>query len=412
MMILYFSIFAFSVMFSAFFSSAETSLLSLNEIKLNLRARKKDKKAQLLVNILGNPETFFSTILIGNNFVNIMAASISTAIFTQILDMNEQVELLISSVVTTTIILLFSEILPKSYAFRYSEKIAYTFAYPIQFFTYLFYPFVKVTSGLSNLIFKTSPDTLEHKELTIEEVKHFLHSQRRLFHYNPESLRMLNEIIDTADKDIKSIMTPRLNIIALNEGFTLDQMKEVILNKKITKIPVFKDNLDHITGIIHTDDVLFQLLGGDSQQLDIEKIVRKPIFLSEYSSINYAFRQFKKHGLTIAVILDEYGSTIGIVTLNDIFKEILGEIRSGRRPIREVKKNVYIVKGSTPVEEVKHTIHVDFPEKVDYTTISGLFIYHYGKLPRENNFIHLKNVRMTVRRMGRRKIEELLLVVE
>ena len=181
MLLLYVSIFILLVFFSAFFSSAETALLSLNKIKLHFSLKKKNKKAQLLEKIMEKPEAFFSTILIGNNFVNIGAASISTVLFTRLLISNEQLILLVSTLVTTIIILLFAEIIPKSYAFRHNEKMSYLYAYPLKFFTYLFYPFARITTFFSHLFFKQDSAPAREKDLTTEEIKHFLTSQSQLF---------------------------------------------------------------------------------------------------------------------------------------------------------------------------------------------------------------------------------------
>jgi CBS domain containing-hemolysin-like protein len=416
MLLLYALIFILLVFFSAFFSSAETALLSLNKIKLHLSAKKKNKKARMLEKILEKPESFFSTILIGNNFVNIGAASISTVLFTRFLVSNEQLILLTSTLVTTIIILLFAEIIPKSYAFRHNEKMSYLYVYPLKFFAYLFYPMAKVTTFISNLFFKKDNAPPGEKELTLEEIKHFLTSQSKLFRYNPEALRMVKEIIDIAEKDIKSIMNPRLNIIALEENAGIDELKKIILGKQITKIPIYADNLDNITGIIHTDDVLYTLLempaAIDINRLDLKKLTRPPIFISEYSSLNYAWKQFKKHKQNMAVIIDEYGSTIGILTLNDIFKEILGELEIQQPSIRKTGKNTYLVNGNTSVDEVNEQLHLHLPDKPDYTTMSGLFIYHFGKFPKEENKIKIEDTLLVVKRMGKRKIEEIRLVCE
>jgi putative hemolysin len=411
MVLFYIIIFVVLVFFSAFFSSAETSLLALNKIKLGHKTKKKDKKAMLLSRILQKPEEFFSTILIGNNFVNIAAASISTMVFTHLLDAHEEVILLVSTVATTIIILLFAEIVPKSYAFRYSERMSYIYAYPLKFFGYLFYPFVKATSLFSSLVLKEEQPEAGEKELTMEEIKHFLSSHMKTFKYNPEALRMLNEIIDIAKKDIKSIMTPRLNVIAIKESASFQELKKIILGKKLSKIPVYRDNLDNITGIIHVGDILSALLGDQREEsIAPAKIARRPIFLSEYSPLNFALKEFKKHRLYMAVIVDEYGSTIGILTLNDIFREIMGEIERGRMAITKTGTQSYIVKGDTPVDEVNEKLHLDLPEKNDYTTMSGLFVYHFGKMPGENNMITINDVRLIVKQMGRRKIEEIRMI--
>jgi putative hemolysin len=416
MFLLYIIVFFLLVLFSAFFSSAETSLLSLNKIKLHLRAKKKNRKALLLTRILEKPEEFFSTVLIGNNFVNIGAASISTLLFTRLIVSNEELILLTSTVVTTIIILLFAEILPKSYAFRYSEKISYIYAYPIKFFTYFFYPMVRITTFISNLFFKKEEPHTAEKELTLEEIKHFLTSQIKLFGYNTDSLRMVKEIIDIAGKDMKGLMTTRLNIVGIEEGADMGELKKIILEKKITKIPVYKENLDNITGIIHANGVLSALMampaGMDIHGLDLKKIARPPIFLSEYSSLNYALKQLKENRSNIAIIIDEYGSTIGLLTLNDIFKEILGEIKVQPFALRKTGKNTYLINGNIPVDEVNEQVHVHLPEKPDYTTISGLFIYHFGKYPKEESKIKIGDAHLVVKRMGKHKIEEIRLICE
>lgn len=415
-MLLNILIFILLIFGSAFFSSAEISIMTLNRIKLQLQAKKKNKKALLLSKLLEKPEEFFSTILIGNNFVNIGAASISTVLFTRLLVSNEQLILLVSTLATTVIILFFGEILPKSYAFRYSEKISYFYVNPIKFFTYLFYPIVKFTTAVTNLFFKGARIQPEEKELSLEEVKHFLTSQTGLFRYNPGALRMLKEVLDIGEKDIKSIMVPRLHIIALEENAGLNDLKKILQREKITKIPVYKDNLDNITGIIHTDDIFSALInqtpGTAFTPPDLKKLIRLPIFISEYSSINYTLEQFKKFEMNMAVIVDEYGTTLGILTLTDIFREILGEIKLGESPIKKLGKNHYLINGSTPVEEVNEHLHLHLPENPYYTTMSGLFIYYFGKYPHEHNKIKIRDTHLAVSLMGKCKIEEIHLYNE
>jgi len=291
---IYILIFIVLIIFSAFFSSAETSLLSLNKIKLAHRVKKKKKKAILISKILKTPDEFFSTILIGNNLVNIAAASIVTILFSKYLTLNDNLIFLFSTLCTTIVILLFAEIIPKTYAFRYSEKLSYLYAYPIKFFKFLFFPFVKAISIFSNLFFKKKIRQRDMKEFSPEEIKHFLESEIQLFKYIPETLKIMHEIIDFAQKDIKSVMTPRPNIIALDEKSNKEKLRKIILEKKISKIPLYKDSLSNITGIIHTDHILSKLLTDEFKNLNLQEISVKPVFVSEYSSLNYVFKELKK----------------------------------------------------------------------------------------------------------------------
>ena len=404
-------LFVLLVMFSAFFSSAETSLLTLSRIKLTHRAKKKDKKAMLLARLLEKPEEFLSSILIGNNLVNVAAATVATYLLTRFFRGSEGKLLLISTLLTTLILLIFGEITPKSYGYRHAEKMSFLYARPLRFFSLLFYPVVKGLSLLLNFFFrKQEGKNWAKKELSLEEIKHFLSMETQLFKHNPETLRMLTEIIDISQKDIKAIMTPRVSIVALKEGSGSKELKKVILEKNFSKIPIYKGKLDNITGVIDSHLLLTAMLSEDFEQLELKKVAAKPIFVSEYSSLNYILNEFKKHKLNLAVVLDEYSSTIGIITLSDILRGILGDIEIGSKNIKKLGNNVFQLKGSTPVAEINSRLELDLPENKDYTTVSGLFIYEYGKLPQENARVKVKNYLMLAKKMGKRKIEEIILI--
>lgn len=404
-------LFSLLILFSAFFSSAETSLLTVSRIKLTHRAKKKDKKAMLLVRILEKPEEFLSTILIGNNLVNVAAATIATYLFTRFFQGSEGPLLVASTLLTTLILLIFGEITPKSYGYRHAEKLSYLYVYLIRFFNLLFYPVVKGLALLPNIFFKRQKTkTWAKKELSLEEIKHFLSMETQLFKHNPETLKMLNEIIDISQKDLKAIMTPRVSIVAIKESGGTRELKKIILEKNFSKIPVYRGKLDNITGIIDSHLLLTAMLKEDFTQLELKNIAARPIFVSEYSSFNYILNEFKKHKLNLAVVLDEYGSAIGIITLSDILRGILGDLDIGGKNIHKLNDHVFQIKGSTPVEEINSRLELELPEKKDYTTISGLFIYLYGKMPQENARVKLKNHLLVAKKMGKRKIEEIILI--
>ncbi len=406
-----FLLFLLLILASAFFSSAETSVLSLSRIKLTHRAKKKDKTAMLLARMLEKPEEFLSTILIGNNLVNVAAASVATYLLTRFFRGSEGTLLLLSTLTTTLILLIFGEITPKSYGYRHAERLAFLYARPIRFIAFLFSPLAKGLALLPKLIFrKQGAKVWSRKELSLEEIKHFLSMETQLFQHNPETLKMLTEIIDISQKDIKAIMTPRVAIVALKESSGLKELKKIILEKNISKIPVYKGKLDNITGVIDSHLLLAAMLQEDFDKLDLKKIASKPIFVSEYSSLNTILNEFKKHKLNLAVVLDEYGSTIGIITLSDILRGILGDYELSGRNIKKLGNNVFQLMGSTPVAEINSRLELDLPEKKDYTTVSGLFIFEYGRMPQENARIQVKNCLLVAKKMGRRKIEEIVLI--
>lgn len=407
MQILYYIIFLILLILSAFFSSAETAVLSLNKIKLNLNAKKNNPKAIMLKNILKKPEEFLATILIGNNFVNIGAASISTVLFNHILPFKEELSLLISTFTTTMVVLLFSEILPKSFAFQHSEKLSYAYIYPIRFVRFLFYPLARLTSSLSHFLFRGRSGADVKKSLSTEEIKHFLASE--LYSYSPETLRMLNEIIDIAEKDIKSIMTPRMNVMAVEESEGMNGLMKMIREKRISKIPICRDNLDNITGVVYTDQLLPTILERDIKTLNLREISAKPLFISEYSTLHYTLREMKMQKQRMAVIVDEYSSTLGVMTLNDIFREILGDIEIGHSPVWKMGENRYAVSGGLTVEEINYKLNLNLPARKEYTTMAGFFNYHFGGMPREGSSVRLEKIHLKVARMQRRRIDKLLL---
>lgn len=397
---------------SAFFSSAETSVLTLSRAKLAHRARKKDKPALLLARLLEKPEEFLSTLLIGNNLANVAAASVSAYLLTRFLRGNQGTLLAVSSLLTTLILLVFGEITPKSYAYRHAEKLSFLYARPIRFFAFLFSPLVKGLALLPKIFFRRQgAKAWGRRELSLEEIKQFLAMETQLFQNNPETLKMLNEIIDISQKDIKAIMTPRVAVVALKEGAGPEELKRLILEKGFSKIPLYRSRLDNVTGVIDSHQLLAAMLRDDFAGLELKKIASKPIFVSEYSSLNTILKEFRRHRLNLAVVLDEYGSTIGIITLSDILRGILGDLEMGVRGIKRLGGRVFLIKGGIPVEEVNAELELELPERKDYTTLSGLFIYEYGRLPQENARVQVKNALLVAKKMGRRKIEEVVVIV-
>jgi len=411
MIVIYGTIFIILIFLSAFFSSSETSILSINRIRLKHSANKKNKRAIIITDILKNTDSFFSMILFGNNLVNIAAASISTMLTVKIFNFDDELTLIISTAFTTTVILFFAEIIPKTYAFRYSEKMAYTYAFPIKLLLFLLSPFVLIITKISNLFIPKNKGTDTRNKLTIEEIKYFLKTEIELFKYNPDVLKMVNEIIDITGKDIRAVMTPRPEIIAIEEHTYYEDLKKILLQKRFSKIPVYRENLDNITGILISKNIIGDLLDKDLKSVNLNDIIIKPVFVTEYSSINYVLDEFRKKKINIAIVLDEYGSTIGLLTINDIFKEILGEFDFKKKSIRSISTNTYIIDGSATVEELNRKCELDLNESKDYTTVSGLFIYEFGRLPKKNDAIRINNYLFKVEMMGENKIEELRLVI-
>jgi putative hemolysin len=200
-------------------------------------------------------------------------------------------------------------------------------------------------------------------------------------------------------------------MVALEEEAGLEELRRTILEKHVSDVPLYKGDLDNITGILHTENILNGLLRHGTDEIDLCKMASDPIFVSEFSSLNYVLREFKRRGMNMAIIIDEYGTTLGHVTINDIFSEIFEELELQRPQVKQLGRNRYLIEGQTPVEEVNARLNIHLPERKDYATLSGLFVYHFGKFPESGASITVGDSRLEVKRMGERKIEEILLIL-
>ncbi len=405
---LYSIVLIFLIILSAFFSSAETSLLSLNKNKLKHSKNKKDKRADILLKILEEPDYFFSTILIGNNLVNIAAASLFTILISRYIVGDEELLMFYSTFITTILILVFAEIIPKSYAIRESEKLAYIYAWPLRFFMIIFYLPSKMFAVLSYFLFSKNKSSKE-KGLNRDEFKLLLESEAKFLKYKPDTLKMIHEIIDIAGKDAKSVMTPRIKMFAINVSLEHEDLKQKLLNNNYSKIPIYEGNLDNIVGIFEINSLVKKVLLSDLKKIDIESLAIKPFFVSEYSSLDYIMQEFKSRKVNIAIVLDEYASVAGVVTVNDIFRELMGGLEIKSTGIKKIKQNTWILKGDSNVFDVNNHLNISLPLSKEYSSVGGLFIYTHGSLPVKGDKLSIGNYSLTVSATDKKSVKELKL---
>jgi len=406
---------------SAFFSSAETALLSLSRMRLSFLVRQGNPRARVVRQILEKPDSFFSTVLIGNNLVNIAAATLSTVLVAHWIK-DPDLVVVVSTLGTTLLVLVFSEMLPKSYAFRNSERLSLAYAYPLRWLKWLLHPLGWFFSRLVALLFPPNDSAgtrdrgadsgRNHRNRAdgLDELRHFLESEVALFRYHPHSLRMIQEILGLLEKDARSIMTPRPRLVALPVDATLEDLREVMTSRKHSRIPLFEEGLDHIVGVIEARRLARALLSRQWEGLNLKALAVEPLFVSEFSPLNYVLREMKRRKTEMAIVLDEYGATSGLLTLSDVLGEVLGEWTVAHGEIRRIGGQTYRIRGDVAVDEVARHLQVPLPTRSDYTTMSGLFIYHYGRFPKTGTRLELAGgVRLTVLKMGERSIHALRL---
>lgn len=408
---LYLLVYLGLVLLSALFSSAETALISLDQLRLKHQASMKDRRAQRLLALLSKPETLISTLLIGNNLVNVAVASLTTVLSSRFLSGDSQWVILISTGITTVVLLTFGEIIPKSLGFRHRDTLARYYAAPVRIFHFMIYPVVSVFSFLSRFFMGKSAQP-GGRRLSLRELKHLMASEVEMFSDEPETLRMVNEIIDLAERDVKSVMTSRIDMVSISQSEGLMGLSRIIAEKRFHTIPIFSDNGEQVLGIVSAKNLVTPLLSGKLDNLTLTDVMEPPLLVSEFSSLRYVLDQFRRHRAHFALVVDEYGETQGIVTQSDIFQNILGYLDEVASPVQRVSKRVYRVLGNLAVDEARTLLPLDIEDKKDYATVAGFFIYHYGKMPKQGARLRHNGVVWMVEKLDGLRIEKLKVILE
>ena len=401
------------ILLSAFFSSSETSFIALNPYKLDYLEKKGSRRARLVKSMLERVDNLLATILIGNTLVNVAAASIATFIFVSLIP-NKNHAVLVATLMTTFLILIFAEITPKTYAAYNPIKLSFLFVQPIRFFILIFYPFVKAFTFISRLIFPSSQKKEKGlgRSLSTEEIKVLLTMGIK----GMSSFRknMISGVLDIGSRPIREIMVPRPQVKAIEIKSSIQQILDTILSAGFSRFPVYKGRLDNIEGLIHVKDVIPYLV--DNNELNINKIIRKPFFVPEPASLENVLLQMQETANHLVFVVDEFGNMEGIVTLEDIIEEIVGEIQDEYDPKEEwfsqVEENVYVVKGRASIKDVNQRLLFELPEKREYATLAGFFLYEFGKIPQEGEVLSYEGYRFVVEKMSKRHINLLRIIIE
>ena len=401
------------ILLSAFFSSSETSFIAVNPYKLDYLEKKGSRRARLVKSMLERVDNLLATILIGNTLVNVAAASIATFIFVSLIP-NKNHAVLVATLMTTFLILIFAEITPKTYAAYNPIKLSFLFVQPIRFFILIFYPFVKAFTFISRLIFPSSQKKEKGlgRSLSTEEIKVLLTMGIK----GMSSFRknMISGVLDIGSRPIREIMVPRPQVKAIEIKSSIQQILDTILSAGFSRFPVYKGRLDNIEGLIHVKDIIPYLI--DNKELNINKIIRKPFFVPEPASLENVLLQMQEAANHLVFVVDEFGNMEGIVTLEDIIEEIVGEIQDEYDPKEEwfsqIEENVYVVKGRASIKDVNQRLLFELPEKREYTTLAGFFLFEFGKIPQEGEVLSYEGYRFVVEKMSKRHINLLRIIIE
>ena len=396
---------------SAYFSATETAFTTMNRIRLKTLAEKGNKRATLALRLEENYDRLLTTILIGNNIVNILSASLATLVFVDLLQ-NESLGTTISTVVLTLLVLIFGEISPKTLAKKHPEGFAMFSAPIIYGISIVFTPFTflfKKWQDLLSRIFKKNED--EEVGITEEELISIIEEAEEDGDIDKEESSLIKSAIEFNDLEVGDIFTPRIDITAVPADATKEEITTVFNESGYSRIPVYEDDLDNITGILYYKD-FFTLVKG--KKTSVAEIVKPVIYVTKNQKINDLLKELQNKQLHLAVVTDEFGSTAGIVTLEDILEEIVGEIWDEHdervEELREVGEKEFIVSGKASLTKFFDTLDIAYEEDPDILTVNGWAMSILGRIPEVGDRFEAEGLLVEVLEMDARRIENLRIV--
>jgi CBS domain containing-hemolysin-like protein len=400
------------IFLSSFFSSSETALFSISKIKALHIAKDGSKTGQLILNMKQDSQTLLTTILIGNNLVNIGASAIATSIAISYLKSNA---VGIATGTMTLLILIFGEVFPKTFANHNNILVARIVIYPLLWLSKLFFPLVYLLNFIPKL--HGSSDT-SHETVTEDELMTMVEVVEEDGEIKEEEKEFITNIFEFDDTSCSEIMTPRADMFVIDVSQDMDIGE--IIQTGYSRIPVIEDTIDNIIGILHVKDLFssFQkACESDSDvPLEVKKIMKKPYFIPESQKLDSLLQDFKQKKNHIAVVVDEHGGISGIVTLEDVIEEIIGEIvdETDRMvpDIVRLKGNHWLVSGKIDIDDLNKKIEVEIPESNTYDTFSGFFLEQIGRIPKSGDSIMIDHWMATVKDMDGNRIQSFILKKE
>lgn len=402
--ILLFSLLALSALFSA----SETALTSLNKIRVQQMTDEKVKGIDRVNKLLADPNKLLSSILIGNNLVNIGASSLMTSLAIELFG-NRGVG--IATGIMTLLILIFSEITPKSLAAQNAEKLSLQLSGFVYLNMLLVTPVSIILSQITGRLIQLLGGEVdeERKYITHEELQTIVNVSHREGILEGEEKDMIQSIFDFRNAHASDVMIPRADMVAIDINLPQAEIIEIISGKKYSRIPVYEDSVDQIIGILHLKDLLL-LEKDQAKEIDFRKYLRPPHFTYNYKPIKDLFQKMKSERIPMAIVVDEYGGTEGIVTLEDLVEQIVGDIEdeydSFIRSFKKIKDNEYVLNGNTEIEEVNELMGTDL-ESDEFDTIAGFVLGIIGRFPNEFEKIHYQDLIFTVEKFDKNRIEKI-----
>lgn len=403
----YIVIIAISLVLSFFFSGTETAFVSMNKVRVELWRRRKDRVATVIHKFLEKPETFLYTTLIGNNIVNVAFASFATIYFNEYLHIHPE----ISWLIIVSVAVLFGEIIPKTLFRSLADWVIRKVAYPLQLFYYFLFPISVVVNRIAEKILSLfgSAKGEVRQFYSEKDIEILLREGRDVVQRTaPEEGGYLSGILSLRELWVREAMVPRADIIAIPKSASIRELTRVFEDSGHTKLPVYDHSLDEIVGVVFLKDLF---LGYKR----IGKMLRPVMFVPETKRCSELLSEFKKNNTTIAIVIDEYGGTAGLITTEDLVEVLFGEIEDEYDEqevmVRKIDEKTYRVNARIEIEKLNELLNLQLPEEEDYETLAGFLLTRLGHIPRREETVEYRHIKMTVTSATRRKIKWVKLVL-
>jgi len=404
----YIIIFIFLLILSAFFSGTETAYF-------HIRKHRKETPEKIK-SVLDSPQRLLVSLLTGNTIVNVSIASLAayiTAGFADDYTWSKSTLILMEVLVVSVVVLIFGEILPKMIAIKYSKEYALKMYTPLKIMMFILSPIAQGFNAITNVVIKIIPFRKEKIFDSEEELKILAELGEEEGTLQEEESDMIQSIFDFKEKTVGEIITPRVDIVSLKSDESIDKAMDIIGERQFSKIPIYIDTIDNIKGILYAKDIIPYLMGS-RPNVNLQSLARQPFFVPETKPIDDLMEEFKLRKTSIAIVVDEWGGTEGLVTLEDVVEEVMGEIRD---PYDQEESNVlkqsdgsFIVEGSITIYDLEEETDIEFPEDRDYDTLGGFILDILTDIPQTGEQVEFNDMVFTVQtvennRIGKIKIQ-------
>ena len=400
---------------SAFFSSAEAAFISLPKLRIRFLVESGVKRAERLAKLAEKPERFLAIVLLGNNLVNIAAATIGTIITVRVFGLPWGP--IIATIGVTALVLIFGEVIPKTFAVHHSQRLSIMYANPLRITELVFYPFILALERIGLSLTRVVAVSEEENKLISEgEIRSAINVGESEGVVEEEEAKILHQVLEFTDRPVGKIMVPRTEIAWVEQGTKIGDFLNLYTQQHYSRFPVYKDNTDNVIGILNAKDVLLKLTDGpQSRNTYIDDLVRPAYFAPESKHLGELLAEMRDGGHHAAIIVDEFGGIAGMVTLGQLTEEIVGDIHDEltdqERDFVVTGDSTFQLDGGFRVEEANEELKLNLPTG-DYETVAGFILSHLGRIPKQGEHFKYQNLKFVVTEMRGMKIEKVMVTKE